>query len=59
MQLFQLVGAKQTCVDAKFHVHNLFLTDIADEQIHIMKPGTSSQTDIQIHNQSNGTQSSV
>lgn len=59
MQLFQLVGAKQTRVDAKFHMHNLFLTDIADEQIHIMKPGTSSLTDTQIHNQGNGTQSSV
>lgn len=29
---------------AKFHMHNLFLTDTVDEQIHIMKPGTSSLT---------------
>lgn len=33
---------KHTRVDAKFRMHNLFLTDIVDEQIHVMKPGTSS-----------------
>lgn len=44
-------------MDAKVCMHNLFLTDIVDEQIHITKPGTASLTDIQMHNKSNGAQS--